>query len=236
MCLNADSLPSANTALLFEEQALPVSPVRALSSTVLDAHLKSLEAQLRTLRRARLFAGCKKVSPLSDIEDAEALEFEKNSEVAPVDVSGLMPDTAQALDTLRELVTSAGGTFDLKSAYRPPAYQAHLHEVWVKWKQLRGNKTAGCRALREDVRAEFERHQLLVRQQPVPVSDHTAGRAFDAAVAMPRGARLNGKRVTLDKLAALAGTKRPEKRRDPVHFKLIPVRPSELSYVQPISF
>ena len=117
-----------------------------------------------------------------------------------------MTDTAQALDVFRDLVTSLGGTFELKSAYRPPAYQAHLHDVWVKWmKELRNNRTAGCQALREEVGAKLRRHQLLARQQPVPASDHEIGLAFDAAVAMPRGARLNRKRVTVDKLAALAG-------------------------------
>ena len=91
------------------------------------------------------------------------------------------------------MVTSLGGMFELKSAYRPPAYQAHLHDVWVKWvKELRNNRSS-CRALREEVGAEFARHQLLVKQQPVPASDHALGLAFDAAVAMPRAATpLNG--------------------------------------------
>ena len=170
-----------------------------------------------------MLADCR-VAPLPEI-DAEALPFEKNAESAPADVEDLMPGTAQALDTFKELVTSVGGTFELKSAYRPPAYQAHLHDVWVKWvKELRNNRTTGCRALREEVGAEFKRHLLLARQQPVPASDHALGLAFDAAVALPHAARLNRKRVTVDKLAALAGIKRPNSRRDPVHFKLLPER------------
>jgi len=202
-----------------EAEALPASPVRAISQAILDA-------ELRSLRRYLMFAGCK-VAPLSEITDAEGLEFEKNAETAPADVGDLRPDAAQALDTLKEMVTSLGGLFDLKSAYRPPVYQAHLHEVWVKWvKELRNNRSSGCRALREEVGAEFARHQLLIRQQPVPASDHALGLAFDAAVAMPRGARLNGKRVTVDRLAALAGMKRPNSRRDPVHFKLLAARPT----------
>src|SRR5476651_2218703 len=89
----------------------------------------------------------------------EALTFENNAESVPADVEGLMTDTAQALDIFRDMVTSSGGTFALKSAYRPPAYQAHLHDVWVKWmKELRNNRTAGCQALREEVGAEFRRH------------------------------------------------------------------------------
>ncbi len=201
------------------EEALPPSQPTALSSAI-------LAGQLRAVRRSLMLAGCK-VAPLSDINDPEGIAFEKNAETDPADLGGLTPDAAQALDTLKGMVTSLGGTFSLKSAYRPPVYQAHLHEVWVKWvKELRGNRSTGCRALREEVGAEFKKHQLLVRQQPVPASDHALGLAFDAAVAMPRGARWNGKRVTVDKLAGLAGIKRPNSRRDPVHFKVIPESPA----------
>jgi hypothetical protein len=229
-CLSiAESFPSPTVSAVTEEETLPVSPLRPLSSIILDA-------QLNALRRARMLAGCK-VAPLAEILDPEALEFEKNADTAPADVDGLMPDAARALDNFKEMVTSLGGTFELKSAYRPPAYQAHLHEVWVKWvKELRNNRSVGCRALREEVGAEFARHQLLVRQQPVPASDHVLGLAFDAAIAMPRAARLNGKRVTVDKLAAMAGVKRPSSRSDPVHFKLLPERPAEISYARASSF
>lgn len=219
-CLNAaDSLPSVTAPAVIEEETLPILSERAISPAMLDA-------QLSAVRRIQVLASCK-VAPLPEIEDPDALAFEKNAESAPADLDRLMPDTAQALDAFKEMVTSLGGTFELKSAYRPPAYQAHLHDVWVKWvKELRGNRTAGCQALREEAGAEFRRHQLLVKQQPVPVSDHALGLAFDAAVAMPRAARLNRKRVTVDKLAALAGIKRPNSRRDPVHFTMLPQRPA----------
>ena len=211
----ADTLPSVTAAVAMEEEPLPVLADHAISRAILDAELSAA-------RRIRMLAGCK-VAPLPEIEDPEALTFENNAESVPADVEGLMTDTAQALDVFRDLVTSSGGTFELKSAYRPAAYQAHLHDVWVKWmKELRNNRTAGCQALREEVGAEFRRHQLLARQQPVPASDHELGLAFDAAVAMPRAARLNRKRVTVDKLAALAGIRRPNSRRDPVHFILLP--------------
>jgi hypothetical protein len=236
-CLNAaDSIPSVTAPAAMEapaaseappvmeapaaieEEALPILPERAVSPSI-------LEAQLASVRRAGMLAGCK-VAPLPEIDDAEALAFEKDAESAALDVQGLMPATAQALESFKDLVSAVGGTFELKSAYRPPAYQAHLHEVWVKWvKELRNNRTAGCRALREEVGAEFVRHQLLLRQQPVTDSDHALGLAFDAAVAMPHAARLNRKRVTVDKLAILAGVRRPNRRRDPVHFKLLPERP-----------
>ncbi len=215
-CLNAaDSSAGITLPEAIEEEALPILPERAIAPAILDA-------QLNAVRRAQMLAGCK-VAPLSEIEDSDAVAFEKNAESAPADLDGLMPDTAQALDNFKEMVISVGGTFELKSAYRPPAYQAHLHDVWVKWvKELRKNRTAGCQALREEVGAEFRRHQLLVKQQPVPASDHALGLAFDAAVAMPRAARLNRRRVSVDRLAALAGIKRPNSRRDPVHFTLIP--------------
>ena len=209
----ADTEPAA-----MEVEALPIFSLRTVPAAILDA-------QLRSIRRYQRFAECK-VAPLPEIWDAEVLAYEDKAETAPADVDGLMPDAAQALDTMKEMVTSLGGTFDLKSAYRPTAYQAHLHEVWMKWKQLRGNRSSSCRALREEVGAEFARHKLLIRQQPVPASDHALGLAFDAAVAMPRGARLNGKRVTVDKLAAMAGIRRPNSRRDPVHFKLLVERPA----------
>jgi hypothetical protein len=213
----ADSLPSAIAPAATEEEALPTLPERAVSPWI-------LEHQLASVRRAQMVAGCK-VAPLAEVEDPEALLFEQDSDSATADVEGLMPSTAQALENFKDLVISVGGTFDLKSAYRPPAYQAHLHEVWVKWvKELRNNRTAACQSLREEVGAEFARHQLLIRQQPVPASDHALGLAFDAAVVMPRAARLNRKRVTVDKLALLAGVKRPNVRRDPVHFKLLPER------------
>ena len=229
----ADSLPSvtapAATPAAADVEALPVSPARDSFSWILDTQLKSLH-------HPRTYPGCK-VAPLPDIWDSEALAFEESADTAPIDTADLTPDAAQAMENFREMVTSLGGTFDLKSAYRPPAYQAHLHEVWVKWvKELRRNRSKACAALREEVGAEFARHQLLVRQQPVPASDHMLGLAFDAAVSMPRGARLHGKRITLDRLAALAGIKRPSIRRDPVHYKLLPEHPTAISSMQPLSF
>ncbi len=226
--LYAADLPPYPAAPLTTQEALPVSPERAVSSMLLDE-------QMQSLHQPRTYPGCK-VAPLSEIWDPEAIAFENNADTAPVDIDGLLPDTALALDTFKDMVTSLGGTFALKSAYRPPAYQAHLHEVWVKWRQLRGNHSRACSALREEVGAEFARHQLLVRQQPVASSDHTVGLAFDAAVAMPRVARLHGKRMTVDRLAALVGVRRPDIRHDPVHFKLLPEHLAGISSLQSLSY
>ncbi len=138
-----------------------------------------------------------------------------------IDTGGLTPATARALTRLQIAVTSAGGKLDLKSAYRPPAYQEHLQAVWDKWMvELRRHLEKGCQALRAEVREEFERHHLLERQRPASYSDHTRGVGFDAAVIMPARARLKRRRVSLDRLALMAGVRRPDIRHDPVHFRL----------------
>jgi len=166
------------------------------------------------------------VAPLPEIVDAEAVRFE--NEDGP-DTGGLLPAMAQALERFRRLVTSAGGTFDLKSAYRPLAYQEHLQQVWFKWmRELRFNRQPGCQAMRAQVEDEFTRHKLMPTQMPVTDSDHTRGIAFDAAVMMPRVVVRTKKRrvsLSLDRLALMAGLRRPDIRRDPVHFKLVMVSP-----------
>ena len=169
------------------------------------------------------------VQPLTEILDTEAMRFESN-EAGP-DTGGLLPEMAQALEKFRKLVASAGGTFDLKSAYRPLEYQEHLREVWLKWmRELRFNHQPGCQGLRAQVSEEFNRHKLMPTQMPVTDSDHTRGMAIDAAVMMPRPVRTTAKKrrvggVSLDHLALLAGLKRPDIRRDPVHFKLVITTP-----------
>lgn len=162
------------------------------------------------------------VAALPEIQDPEAMAFEKGTgPTAAVDLNGLLPAMARALARFQQLVSSVGGTVELKSAYRPSSYQAHLQAVWFKWMlELRRNREPGCQTLRAEVGEEFARHHLLETQKPVNSSDHTRGMAFDAAVVMPRIARLKRRRVSLDRLALLAGITRPDIRRDPVHFKL----------------
>jgi hypothetical protein len=157
------------------------------------------------------------VEPLPPITDPEAMTFEN---ATTPDVGGLKPAMARALHKFRQLVTSVGGSFELKSAYRPPAYQAHLQEVWYKWMELRNHRAPGCQVLRAQVESEFTRHDLLESQKPVTDSDHMRGLAFDAAVTVPAAARLKRRRVSLDRLALLAGIRRPDIFHDPVHFKL----------------
>jgi hypothetical protein len=166
------------------------------------------------------------VAMLPEIEDPEALAFENGTSAdGAVNLGGLSPAMGRALARFRQLVTSVGGSFELKSAYRPPAYQAHLQAVWFKWMlELRTNREPACQLLRAQVGDEFERHNLMGSQKPVTSSDHTRGLAFDAIVVMPRTARLKKRRVSLDRLALLAGIERPDIRRDPVHYKLVVLR------------
>jgi hypothetical protein len=166
------------------------------------------------------------VEPLPAVTDPEALDFEaKSGSPAVVNTSGLTSATNRALGRFQELVTKAGGEMYLTSAFRPAAYQQHLQSVWYKWMdELRNNNDPACAALKAQVGDEFTRHQLLPSQHPVAVSDHTLGIGFDAAIELPAAARVKGKarrRVTLDRIARLAGMMRPDIRRDPVHFRLI---------------
>jgi hypothetical protein len=157
------------------------------------------------------------VAALPPVTDADALKFEKGESK---DTGDLLPAMSKALEKFKSLVTSVGGSFELKSAYRPPSYQAHLQQVWFKWMEVRNNHDLGCQTLRAQVEDEFSGHHLLETQKPVTSSDHTRGMAFDATVIVPAKAVLQRRRVTLDRLALLAGIKRPDILHDPVHFKL----------------
>ena len=159
------------------------------------------------------------VEPIPPITDPDAIEFEESMSPA---TSGLVPAMTRALTKFQQLVSAVGGTFVLKSAYRPPAYQAHLQQVWNKWMEIRNNRLPGCQVLRAEVEAEFKGHHLIETQKPVNSSDHTRGLAFDATVDIPTLKKK--KPVSLDRLAMLAGIMRPDVLRDPVHFKLIAPR------------
>ena len=176
------------------------------------------QPDLAATRIARPAGACS-IDPLPEIIDAEAIQFEKQE---ALDTTGLLPEMAAALEKFRKLVTSVGGTFELRSAYRPLAYQEHLQQVWFKWmRELRRNREPGCQALRLEVREEFTRHNLMETQMPATDSDHTRGMAIDASVMLPRLARTKKRRVSLDHLALRAGLRRPDVRHDPVHYKLV---------------
>jgi len=157
------------------------------------------------------------IAPLAAIEDPRALDMES---VSTLNLEGLTPGASRALARFEKIVEARGGQFTLTSAYRPSTYQAHLRDVWHKWMdELRDNQDPSCVELKAEVGNEFVRHGLLPTQHPVEVSDHTLGIGFDAAVLFP--AARKRRRISLDRLARLAGVSRPDIRRDPVHFRLI---------------
>ena len=168
--------------------------------------------------------GCS-VAPLKPIDEAAARQLEASTGSNIVDVADMIPAAARALDRFESKVASVGGTMTLKSAYRPAAYQKHLQNVWYKWMgELKNNHGPACQVLRTQVQEEFVRHRLIETQHPVAVSDHTRGLAFDATVDLPATAKI-GRRLTLDRLARLAGLWRPAIAADPVHFKFLGVAP-----------
>lgn len=161
------------------------------------------------------------VDPLPPIDDLEALGFEVGAS-GPVQFDGLTPPTAVALNRFERVVGAVGGSFFVTSAYRPAAYQEHLQHVWDKWMvELRFNMDPDCGTLKAEVEEEFRRHQLLMTQRPVAVSDHTLGIGFDAVIRLPARARWKKRRVGVDSLARMAGVTRPAAAGDPVHFRLM---------------
>jgi hypothetical protein len=170
----------------------------------------------------RVAMGACSVPPLVPITDptAQALEA-RDTPDGDIDVNDMIPAAAHALDLFESKVEAVGGSIELKSAYRPAAYQAHLQDVWYKWMELKNNHDPGCQDLRAQVQEEFLRHHLIESQHPVTVSDHTRGLAFDATVALPQHARIGRHFFTLDSLARLAGLLRPAIASDPVHFKYV---------------
>jgi hypothetical protein len=158
------------------------------------------------------------IEPLAELTDPDALLFElsRGSDGA-VQTDGLTAATAKALNRFESIVVSVGGTVTLTSAYRPPAYQAHLQNVWDKWMlEMRDVNVEQCQQLRSEVETEFREHGLLETQRPASISDHTRGMAFDATILLPRITR----RINADALARRAGLFRPVAAQDPVHFRI----------------
>lgn len=135
------------------------------------------------------------------------MQFEAGNKI---NTTNLVDNMKTALNCLQTAVTDAGGTFSLNSAYRPPQYQAHLREVWDKWKLLKNNQDPECADLKKKVNAEFTKHGLLSTQRPAAISKHTQGLAIDVTLSLPISQFLN--------LADGCMLYRPLPQADPVHF------------------
>lgn len=145
------------------------------------------------------------VSDLPLITDLEVQAFEDNPNTS--DTARLTPRMQTALQCLLDRDSTA----TVGSAYRPPAYNQHLIEVWRKWvDQLVENENLACADLKAKIRGHFQRHSLLESQRPVPGSLHTQGEAVDVTINLPA--------ANIDELAAGCQLRRPLPVNDRVHF------------------
>jgi hypothetical protein len=154
--------------------------------------------------------GCS-VSDLPPITDSVVQAYEDNPDLS--DTEHLADDMKTALEKLQAAVTAAGSSSSVGSAYRPPAYNQHLIDVWKKWMyELKGEKNPACAALRTKIQGHFKTHKLKESQGPVPGSRHTKGEAVDVTISpdIPN----------IDTLArTCCNLRRPVPVDDPVHFQ-----------------
>ena len=124
--------------------------------------------------------------------DPGAAMFEAGAgTMAIVDKSGLTEATAGALARLEQLVTSLGGTPGIEIRISSPGLSGASPGSVGQDEGAAPQPPAGLPgAPRGGDSAEFSRHRLLVTQRPVSDSDHTRGVGIDAALILPRGARL----------------------------------------------
>lgn len=149
------------------------------------------------------------VPPLSPVATDSVTQLLDNG---GIDTADLTPATQTALSCFESRISGAGGGFNLTSAYRTPAYQSHLREVWDKWQLLKNNTQQECQTVKSQVQQEFNVHRLgasTVRPAS-PSGTHTQGIAFDG--------RVSG--VNVDTTAAGCQLYRPFPNTDSVHFQL----------------
>lgn len=147
------------------------------------------------------------VSDLPPITDPAVQAFEDNPNLS--DTADLTPRMQTALSCLQ--MAAVAGSPSVGSAYRPPAYNQHLIDVWNKWvRELKNNDDSACADLRTKIQTHFQLHGLLETQPPVPGSLHTQGEAVDVSINLPA--------ANIDALANGCQLRRPVPVPDPVHF------------------
>ena len=147
------------------------------------------------------------MSDLPEVTDQEILPFENNPDLS--DTARLTPRMQTALSCLQ--TAAAAGSPSVGSAYRPPAYNQHLIDVWDKWiYELKEEPDPACADLKAKIQDHFQRHKLLESQPPVPRSLHTLGEAVDVTINLPP--------ANIDALAAGCQLRRPLPVKDRVHF------------------
>ncbi len=118
------------------------------------------------------------IPDLPNITDPIVQTFEDDPDHS--DTEHLTSRMKTALDCLETAVQNAGGAYSVGSAYRPPAYQAHLQAVWNKWRELKVSDNPDCAARRTSITDHKIRHKL--RRRPVDSSYHSLGEAFDMTI------------------------------------------------------
>lgn len=157
------------------------------------------------------------VPSLTPITDPLAQQFENGD---PLDIGHLASAMQTAYNDFRNRVTNNGGQFILTSAYRPPAYQIHLLEVWDRWDKLKDNTLPQCQTLRTQVQTEVNRHGIVLTKRPAGACGfHTQGLAIDVVV---NPARTGLPLQTMLNLASQSHLYRRMAAKDPVHFELFP--------------
>jgi hypothetical protein len=162
-------------------------------------------------------SGCA-VAALNPLTDPVAWDFESHNGNI-VDTEHLVPSLQAAIGCVTAAVQEAGGAPSLTSGYRPPDYQSHLREVYVKWKILKKDKSPECATLKAMVGGEFNMHGLGASSvRPAgPSGFHSRGLAFDMNwLGTNRSPNLG--KTTIDALAAECQLRRPLSG-DPVHFE-----------------
>ncbi len=131
------------------------------------------------------------VAPLAEVTDKDAYQFEDTKGTA-LFTAEMQPAARTAMECMERQIVASGGTFSLHSAFRPPAYQNHLLEVWDKWQQLRNNNNPQCATTKAAVKKEMEEHDLTERPCDPSKSNcpHVQGIAWDATVTRGRGTNL----------------------------------------------
>jgi hypothetical protein len=120
--------------------------------------------------------------------DKEAQDFENGDHL---NTDNLRPDTLAGYQCMQRELPAAGLPFLPTSAWRPPAYQWHLRQLYDLWNGTPGhpglinNSNPACRALKTRVKADLDRHDL-VHKPASACGPHPNGWAVDYSSGVPQ--------------------------------------------------
>jgi hypothetical protein len=117
------------------------------------------------------------VTALSPLTDPEAIEHEQGKYSGRPDMSKVDERVVAGAECVKQKVKALGRIARITSGYRPAAYQAHLREIWDKWKLLETNSDPACADVKNTVKEHWDKHGLVY--QPAKTSPHSKGIAVD---------------------------------------------------------